>query len=107
MSYEANCPTAGTVPEPGDRILVVQDNEGGTWSTIRETHLVRVVDGFLITKSGTVRRQPSYNGQIYAVPCPGCAEKGMRPSHDGSERCQSGSIASGGKTAHCSCDVCF
>ncbi len=29
------------------------------------------------------------------------------PSHDGSVRCESGSIASGGDRAHCTCDVCF
>jgi hypothetical protein len=31
----------------------------------------------------------------------------IKPSHNGSARCQSGSIASGGKNAHCTCDVCF
>jgi hypothetical protein len=31
----------------------------------------------------------------------------IKPSHEGSPRCQSGSIASGGKNAHCTCDVCF
>jgi hypothetical protein len=31
----------------------------------------------------------------------------IKPSHDGSPRCESGSIASGGKNAHCTCDVCF
>lgn len=39
--------------------------------------------------------------------CPTCALPGTKPSHDGSPRCQSGSIASGGKNAHCSCGVCF
>lgn len=32
---------------------------------------------------------------------------GFGPSHDGSKRCESGSIASGGDNAHCTCDVCF
>jgi DnaJ-class molecular chaperone len=39
--------------------------------------------------------------------CPTCAQPGMKPSHNGSPRCQSGSIASGGKNAHCTCDVCW
>lgn len=44
-------------------------------------------------------------------PCETCesikAEGGFGPSHDGSTRCESGSIASGGTRAHCSCDTCF
>ncbi len=44
--------------------------------------------------------------------CPTCEEirtehKGFGPSHNGSPRCESGSIASGGQNAHCSCDTCF
>lgn len=39
--------------------------------------------------------------------CSTCQETGMRPSHNGSKRCESGSIASGGPNAHCSCDRCF
>jgi len=31
----------------------------------------------------------------------------MAPSHNGSPNCESGSIASGGSKAHCSCDICF
>lgn len=32
---------------------------------------------------------------------------GMGPGHGGSKHCESGSIASGGTRAHCTCDVCF
>lgn len=44
--------------------------------------------------------------------CPTCEEiktkyKGFGPRHDGSRYCESGSIASGGTNAHCSCDLCF
>lgn len=39
--------------------------------------------------------------------CPTCQIKGMKPDHDGSARCESGSIASGGNKSHCSCDICF
>lgn len=39
--------------------------------------------------------------------CTECALPGMKPSHDGSKGCASGSIASGGTRAHCTCDVCF
>lgn len=34
-------------------------------------------------------------------------ERGFGPSHEGSQRCESGSLASGGRNAHCSCDTCF
>jgi hypothetical protein len=37
--------------------------------------------------------------------CPDCAA-GNVYSHFGSEQCSSGSIASGGSVAHCSCDYC-
>lgn len=41
--------------------------------------------------------------------CPTCIKYAgqMAPSHEGSKRCQSGSIASGGHRSHCSCDTCF
>ena len=44
-----------------------------------------------------------------AADCPTCTTyKGrMAPSHDGSPNCESGSIASGVKNAHCTCDTCF
>jgi len=38
--------------------------------------------------------------------CRGC-QSNDGPSHAGSEQCQSGSIASGGTRAHCTCDVCY
>jgi len=48
----------------------------------------------------------------YREGCPTCEEirtkyKGFGPRHDGSPHCESGSIASGGQNAHCSCDFCF
>ena len=44
-----------------------------------------------------------------AEPCSRCLEigDGFGPSHSGSPNCKSGSIASGGKQAHCACDTCF
>jgi hypothetical protein len=41
--------------------------------------------------------------------CKMCREigDGFGPRHDGSPNCESGSIASGGTNAHCTCDVCF
>lgn len=44
--------------------------------------------------------------------CPECAAQHatgdtFAPSHDGSRHCRSGSLASGGKRSHCSCDACF
>lgn len=44
----------------------------------------------------------------------GCADcviyydkMGMAPSFEGSRKCESGSIASGGDRWHCTCDRCF
>lgn len=40
--------------------------------------------------------------------CPTCeSPEEFKPSHLGSTRCQSGSLASGGTNAHCTCDTCF
>ncbi len=39
--------------------------------------------------------------------CKGCNVVGIHPSHNGSKSCKSGSIASGGFRAHCTCDTCF
>ena len=39
--------------------------------------------------------------------CDTCKVRGLRPYHDGSKSCESGSIASGGSRSHCSCDTCF
>jgi hypothetical protein len=40
--------------------------------------------------------------------CPGCEEPSEhKPFHMGSPWCESGSLASGGSVAHCTCDVCF
>ncbi len=47
------------------------------------------------------------------VAVPGCEicqyliDHPFGPSHRGSTSCESGSIASGGKESHCTCDVCF
>jgi hypothetical protein len=45
-------------------------------------------------------------------PCKWCEDiaskdDGYGPSHRGSIRCESGSIASGGRRSHCTCDTCF
>jgi hypothetical protein len=50
---------------------------------------------------------------IHAIETDGCftcaniLPGSLAPTHNGSKRCQSGSIASGGDNAHCSCDICF
>ena len=43
------------------------------------------------------------------VTCETCKQyKGqMCPPHFGSARCESGSLASGGKNSHCTCSTCF
>lgn len=40
--------------------------------------------------------------------CKTCMDpESFKPSHKGSAQCESGSIASGGTRAHCTCDTCF
>ena len=39
--------------------------------------------------------------------CRSAMTDSMYPSHKGSTWCESGSIASGGHRAHCTCDTCF
>lgn len=53
--------------------------------------------------------QPCNEALLQAGKCPACVHigDGFGPSHNGSRRCESGSIASGGNRAHCSCDTCF
>ncbi len=49
-----------------------------------------------------------YGAPYVVLGCVTCAERwDFRPSHWGSLSCQSGSIASGGTHAHCTCDACF
>jgi len=56
----------------------------------------------------TATRQPDH---IAYPDCNLCqaihAGGGFGPSHDGSTHCESGSLASGGTHAHCTCDTCF
>lgn len=54
-------------------------------------------------------QEPDENGFV-----PGCRfcdtlknGDGWGPSHFGSSGCRSGSLASGGRNAHCTCDGCF
>ena len=53
----------------------------------------------------------AYNEALNAERCVTCLSiatgNGFGPSHAGSARCKSGSIASGGNRSHCTCDTCF
>jgi hypothetical protein len=49
----------------------------------------------------------SFKSPTPCLTCARYAKQGEGPSHNGSPRCQSGSIASGGTKSHCSCDTCF
>jgi hypothetical protein len=49
---------------------------------------------------------PELFNPVIVEDCSGCPPRGG-PTHNGSARCQSYSIASGGHRSHCSCDVCF
>lgn len=57
--------------------------------------------------------QKAYDAKaaVAAASCPQCAQNvadGLSVMlHDGSPNCESGSLASGGRNVHCTCDVCF
>jgi len=53
-------------------------------------------------RSALAKRMQSIPG------CSTCASpETFKPSHFGMSSCQSGSIRSGGRNAHCTCDTCF
>ena len=52
-------------------------------------------------------RVPLIAGEPECSACRRNPPGSFAPSHDGSPRCESRSIASGGKRSHCSCDTCF
>lgn len=48
----------------------------------------------------------------FSTDCPTCIRSAefpgrIAPYHNGSARCESGSIASGGNHSHCACNICF
>lgn len=58
----------------------------------------------------TDQRNPKPSEATKPEPCPECERYrgyGWGPSHRGSSLCTSGSLASGGTRAHCSCRACF
>src|SRR5262245_45742749 len=79
------------------RVEVVIDHDVQTHGTIRWLH------------SECRECQRARALALYGSPdCPICAEPTtFKPDHMGSPFCKSGSLASGGTRAHCSCDLCF
>ena len=64
--------------------------------------------GDCLTKSLTKNLKEAVQQFEAPTPCIACGTtETFKPSHDGSRNCESGSIASGGNRAHCSCDACF
>lgn len=57
----------------------------------------------------TIELISDYGTEYHRELCNTClhSKGGLAPSHNGSIDCMSGSIASGGSTKHCTCDVCF
>ena len=80
----------------------------GVWLPIYVTPGEQHVDTDMIDYGATPKWSCEWCG-CETPPCLTCAEnKGqMAPTHNGSARCQSGSIASGGNRSHCTCDICF
>jgi hypothetical protein len=62
-----------------------------------------------LQQAAAIARETFRRKEAERAVCPECiANKGkMHPSHHGSSMCESGSIASGGTRAHCSCNACF
>lgn len=63
------------------------------------------------TDENVAKIKEAYSAMLGAMKllgvCMMCADRSFLPRHNGSTRCRSGSIASGGTTSHCSCDTCF
>jgi len=80
-----------------DAIEVVVDRSPNTFGTIRYLH------------SPCTPCQRAHALALNGSPdCPICAEPTtFKPDHMGSPGCRSGSLASGGTQAHCTCDTCF
>lgn len=101
--------------EPTFRVEVFVEGEwvanGVRHVTLREAwnacdHLM--ARWFLPTDARIMREGDPIPWAVYS--CSGCAPfiaGGLAPSHRGSRNCESGSLASGGTIAHCTCDVCF
>lgn len=69
-------------------------------------------DATVTFRQGETRVTPKVpRNKWWEQSCPTCLEiwqaGGFGPSHLGSSHCLSGSLASGGKNAHCTCDTCF
>lgn len=65
-------------------------------------------EGLFISIPGWHRLNVTHWMPLPDKPCPTCMLKDkIKPSHDGSKLCESGSIASGGNRVHCTCDICF
>ena len=73
---------------------------GLRWNAVRKVGVVEIADHILCECIDI----PRYIRRVAPTVAP---EPLMQPSRDGSPMCQSGSIASGGTNAHCTCDRCF
>ena len=89
------CGPAGKFFEPADR-------------TEEKTNRARMS---ALAAPGLYRGMPPENPPPPPADCKECQEitnhGGFGPSHNGARSCESGSIASGGNRAHCTCDTCF
>lgn len=71
-----------------------------------------ILDRALGTSPASVARYAAPTPVVHpAAPepkdCAECQDRTNPVSHKGSRVCRCGSIASGGTTAHCTCDACF
>lgn len=83
--------------------------EEGTFAAVSDTGVVtfpaRSAEEALAT-AARYRAAP-LRPQVQAHDCPRCTDPADPTSHRGSPNCRSGSLASGGYRAHCTCDTCF
>jgi hypothetical protein len=88
----------------------MEDYERAAWAKALEdlTHACAWVQGEIDQRSRFDEWARAEREFHAPSDCPTCADpETFKPSHRGSTRCESGSIASGGQHSHCSCDVCF
>ena len=65
-----------------------------------QKRVLQIVEGKVVPNTKPFENFPESN-------CYECRHPNGGPSHNGSSRCRSFSIASGGHRAHCSCDTCY
>lgn len=92
----------------------IRNSEDNRWIAEKLNNSLRlrgdfegVTEAEVVEAMGDMTYEEKRRPLRHNLKCKTCDTGGMKPPHYGSKRCESGSIASGGQHAHCSCSVCF